>query len=92
MNNKSILIICISILIGFGMISYAIVSTNKNSAKEIVSDSVMQSNDKYEIVCQNNNIIIFDKENGRMWRKFIESNGGPTDWEKEDLDFLKEDK
>ena len=36
------------------------------------------------------NIIIFDKETGRYWRKFIKSNEGPTDWTEETIDFLNE--
>lgn len=30
------------------------------------------------------NIIIFDKQTGEYWRKFIEPDGGPSDWEKQD--------
>lgn len=39
---------------------------------------------RYELISVNdNNIIIFDKQNGEYWRKFIESDEGPTDWEKQ---------
>lgn len=30
------------------------------------------------------NVIIFDKKMGNYWREFIESNEGPTDWEKQE--------
>ena len=39
---------------------------------------------RYEFISANEqNIIIFDKQSGEYWRKFIEPNEGPTNWEKE---------
>ncbi len=39
---------------------------------------------RYELISPNDtNIIIFDKQSGEYWRKFIEPNEGPADWEKE---------
>lgn len=50
-----------------------------------------EGNSRYEFITVNdNNIVIFDKHTGEYWRKFIESNEGPTEWEKEespDLDW-----
>ena len=41
---------------------------------------------RYEFIRVNdNNVVLFDKQTGEMWRKFIPSNEGPTNWEKEDL-------
>ncbi|HWL23698.1 MAG TPA: hypothetical protein VNR38_08105 [Ureibacillus sp.] len=34
------------------------------------------------IVVNENNIILFNNITGEYWRKFIESNEGPTEWEK----------
>jgi len=44
--------------------------------------------DRYELIVVNeNNIIYFDKVSGDYWRKFIESDEGPTEWEKQSLPF-----
>ncbi|WP_103105641.1 hypothetical protein [Brevibacillus reuszeri] len=41
---------------------------------------------RYEFIRVNdNNVVLFNKQTGEMWRKFIPSNEGPTNWEKEDL-------
>lgn len=90
MNNKSTFLACTTILIGFAMVSLAIVFSNKDNT--IANENSKNINQKYEILSPNDsNIIIFDKENGTIWKKAIEPNEGPTDWTKEDLSFLQED-
>ena len=69
MENKSILYICISIIIGFSIFSISLLLNKEN---------------RYQMISPNeNNIIIFDSKTGDYWRKFIEPNEGPTDWSKE---------
>ena len=69
MENKSILYICISIIIGFSILSISLLLNKEN---------------RYQMISPNeNNIIIFDSKTGDYWRKFIETNEGPTDWSKE---------
>ena len=54
------------------------------SLKSEQVDETSEAEFRYELIPANdNNLIIFDKENGEYWRKFIESNEGPTDWEKQ---------
>ncbi len=37
---------------------------------------------RYELISLNDsNIIIFDKQSGEYWRKYIEPNEGPINWE-----------
>ena len=77
MENKSILYICISIIIGFSILSISILLNKDNR-------------NRYQMISPNeNNIIIFDSKTGDYWRKFIESNEGPTDWSKESANFKK---
>ena len=73
MENKSILYICISIIIGFSILSVSLLLLlNKDNGN------------RYQMISPNeNNIIIFDSKTGDYWRKFIEPNEGPTDWSKE---------
>lgn len=80
MEKKSALIIGTSILLGFtilaGSVVFAIGSTEK---KDRASEY------RYEMISANDtNIIIFDKQTGRYWRKFIEPNAGPTQWTEEE--------
>lgn len=45
---------------------------------------------RYEFISANeNNIIIFDKQSGEYWNKYIPSDGGPTTWEKGDSPIKK---
>ena len=75
MENKSILYICISIIIGFSILSISLLLNKDN---------------RYQMISPNeNNIIIFDSKTGDYWRKFIETNEGPTDWSKESFDLKK---
>ena len=82
--DKKALTIGISIIIGFFILGISIIYSLQNL--------VIPSNQgyRYEMISANEtNIIIFDKETGRYWRKFIEPNGGPTDWTEEVADFLE---
>ncbi|MEH7887317.1 hypothetical protein V7654_23785, partial [Bacillus sp. JJ1609] len=39
---------------------------------------------RYEFISANEqNLIIFDKKTGDYWRKYIEVNEGPSEWEKQ---------
>lgn len=39
---------------------------------------------RYEFISANEqNLIIFDKKTGDYWRKYIEVNEGPTEWERQ---------
>ena len=75
MENKSILYICISIIIGFSILSISLLLNKDN---------------RYQMISPNeNNIIIFDSKTGDYWRKFIEHNEGPTEWSKESFNLKK---
>ena len=75
MENKLILYICISIIIGFSILSISLLLNKEN---------------RYQMISPNeNNIIIFDSKTGDYWRKFIETNEGPTDWSKESFNLKK---
>ncbi|WP_409252751.1 hypothetical protein V1502_02145 [Bacillus sp. SCS-153A] len=70
----SIIILGLCILLGSWLIS--------DSLGE--QDAPLQSEEeyRYEFISPNdNNIIIFDKETGEYWRRFIDSTAGPTEWE-----------
>ena len=73
MENKSILYICISIIIGFSILSISLLLNKEN---------------RYQMISPNeNNINIFDSKTGDYWRKFIETNEGPTEWSKESFNL-----
>ena len=75
MENKSILYICVSIIIGFSILSISLLLNKDN---------------RYQMISPNeNNIIIFDSKTGDYWRKFIETNEGPTEWSKESFNLKK---
>ena len=78
MDKKSIFIVSASIILGFIILSISLIYSF-NLVKENT-----KTNNRYEIIAPNkNNIIIFDHEKGTYWRKFIESNEGPTKWQQE---------
>ena len=78
MENKSILYICISIIIGFSILSVSLLLLYKDNRN------------RYQMISPNEtNIIIFDSKTGDYWRKFIETNEGPTDWSKESFNLKK---
>lgn len=71
----SIIFLGICILLGSWFISQSLKSEQVNVIQE--------EHFRYELISANeSNIIIFDKQSGEHWRKFIETNGGPIDWEK----------
>ena len=83
MEKKSVIIIGISIIIGFLILASSVIYTFKdNGEKDIVN------NNKYELITAGSNIIIFDKETGRYWRKYINTNEGPNEWTEETTDLL----
>ena len=72
----SIFFLGICILVGSWFISQSL----KHEQVEKQTEAPL----RYELLSVNdNNIIIFDKQNGEYWRKFIETDEGPTDWEKQ---------
>ena len=72
----SIIFLGICILLGSWFISESLKSEQVNTTQE--------EQFRYELISPNDsNIIIFDKQSGEYWRKFIETNEGPTDWEKQ---------
>lgn len=84
MEKKSALIIGTSILLGSTILAGSIFFTfGTYSPGDIVNEN------RYEMISANEtNLIIFDKQTGRYWRKFIEPNAGPTEWTEEKTDFL----
>ena len=86
MEKKAAIVIGISIIIGFLILGGSIIYTFKDFTK-----IDMMNKNKYEMITPNDtNIIIFDKETGKYWRKFIDPTGGPTEWTEEITDFLNE--
>lgn len=68
-------------LIGSWFISQ---SFNTSTEEQTTTSKENFKNFRYELISPNeNNIIIFDKQTGESWRKFIPSNEGPTNWEKQ---------
>ena len=72
----SIIFLGICILLSSWLISQSLETEQVDETSEVEF--------RYELISANdNNLIIFDKETGEYWRKFIELNEGPTDWEKQ---------
>ena len=72
----AIIFLGICILLGSWFISQSLKTEQVDGTTEVEF--------RYELIPANdNNLIIFDKQSGESWRKFIESNEGPTDWEKQ---------
>lgn len=72
----SIIFLGLCILLGSWFIAQSLKSEQVNKTDKELS--------RYELISPNDhNIIIFDKQSGEYWRKYIEPNGGPTDWEKQ---------
>ena len=47
-------------------------------------DTTKEAQFRYELISpSDSNLIIFDRQSGEYWRKFIEPDGGPNDWEKQ---------
>lgn len=79
-KNSSALIIGLAIIISFTILGFFISS----AIKEQTTKASSESENTYELInVSENNMIIFDKSTGKYWRKYIESNEGPTEWEEE---------
>ncbi|WP_419883166.1 hypothetical protein ACN6MY_05985 [Peribacillus sp. B-H-3] len=77
--SYSIIFLGICILLGSWFISQSL-KTQQNK-QNIVTQEDKQ---RYELITPNeSNIILFDKKSGEYWRRFIEKDGGPTNWEKQ---------
>lgn len=69
------------ILLGFTFLGAMILIQSDREVQRMESESTEY---RYELVPVNEqNIIIFDKKTGESWRKFIDTNEGPTEWEHE---------
>ncbi|MGG2027956.1 hypothetical protein AB1282_19845 [Gottfriedia sp. S16(2024)] len=80
MKNNHI-IIGVAIIIGCTILGLFLMFTFSDNTKE---NPVKTNEYKYEMIQANdNNVIIFNKETGEYWRKFLPNNEGPTDWRKE---------
>ncbi|MFJ7646914.1 hypothetical protein ACIQ1H_05165 [Lysinibacillus sp. NPDC097279] len=76
----SIIFLGICILLGSWLISQSLKSEQVNKTEHELF--------RYELISPNDsNIIIFDKQSGEYWRKFIEPNEGPIDWENQPSPF-----
>ncbi|MFD4820431.1 hypothetical protein [Peribacillus butanolivorans] len=72
----SIIFLGLCLLLGSWFISQSLKSEQVNTTQE--------EQFRYKLISPNDsNIIIFDKQSGEYWRKFIEPNDGPADWEKQ---------
>jgi hypothetical protein len=60
--------------------SWIISQSLKSKQKEIVNQNDQY---RYEIISSQNNIILFDKQSGESWRKYLPPSEGPTEWEKQ---------
>ena len=81
MKKSSAVIIGISIIIGFAVLGLFLMFT----FKQMPEKTVVNAEYRYDFIPANdNNIIIFDKQSGEYWVKFLPSNEGPTNWEKGD--------
>lgn len=90
MDKKYYISIIISILIGFTMLSGTLFFTFRGSnSPSSITKSETAGYSRYEMISANDsNLIIFDKETGKVWRKFIEDNEGPVEWSDESPDFM----
>ncbi|EDL65631.1 hypothetical protein [Bacillus sp. SG-1] len=76
LQSIAIIILGLCIVLGAWLISSAL---GENP------EPVQQNEEyRYEFLSPNdNNIIIFDKQTGEYWRRYIDSTEGPTEWEKQ---------
>ncbi|ANU28564.1 hypothetical protein [Planococcus versutus] len=82
MKNSSSLIIGLAIIIGFAILGFSLVTALGEKESEAINTNAEH---RYELIPANeNNLIIFDKESGQYWNKFISVDEGPTTWEKGD--------
>ncbi|MBA9026077.1 MULTISPECIES: hypothetical protein [Bacillaceae] len=79
LHSFSIIFFGICVLLGSWFISQSLKSNQDKQEKISKGEQY-----RYELLSPNeNNLIIFDKQSGDYWRKFIESGEGPTEWEKQ---------
>jgi len=99
MNNKSALIIGVSIVVGCSVLGFILKSPIDNLSGEInnlnytLNESVKTESDlnRYQILsASENNIILMDTKTGEYWRKFIKNGEGPTNWAKQSSPVVKE--
>jgi hypothetical protein len=86
LNRSNSIIIGSSIVLGFIILGCFVMLTFGGKSSTVATDSGNVGTDasRYEMVTANqNNIIIFDKQSGEYWRKFIDGSAGPTEWTKE---------
>jgi hypothetical protein len=77
LDRKSLLALCLSILLGFAtlgaFIFFGIQAINIQEKDPI---------DRYQIISHGDNIIIFDKQTADYWQKYLPQFEGPTEWKK----------
>ncbi|MGM9928132.1 MAG: hypothetical protein ACI35P_09300 [Bacillus sp. (in: firmicutes)] len=79
MKDRSAIIIGVSIIIGFTILGACLLAVFEKGSDVVTENSEY----RYELVPANdNNLIIFDKQSGAYWNKYIPSEEGPTNWEK----------
>ncbi|MGE7767540.1 hypothetical protein [Peribacillus sp. NPDC096540] len=82
MKNSSSVIIGVAIIIAFTILGLFLKVTFEKDSENVSNNN---SEYRYELVPANdNNIIIFDKQSGEYWNKYLPSGEGPTNWEKGD--------
>jgi len=82
--SVSIIVLGLCILLGSWFISQSLKSEQVNNKQEEQVNIMQEEQFRYELISPNDsNIIIFDKQSGEYWRKYIEPNEGPTHWEKQ---------
>ncbi len=85
--NKNLLSVSI-IFLGFCLLLGAWFISQSFTSEQV--DKTKKEEFRYELISPNDsNIIIFDKQSGEYWRKYIEPNEGPTDWEKQSSPITK---
>ncbi|MCA0970234.1 hypothetical protein LCM20_06515 [Halobacillus litoralis] len=77
----SLIFLGLSILIGSSIVASALNQTEEHNAEVSGNQSEMQESYRYEMFSANDsNLIVFDKETGMYYRKYIPNTEGPTEW------------
>jgi len=90
--NKNLISISI-MFFGFCIILSSWIYSNAleniaNNQRIETAEKPKQEEYRFELIVVNeNNVILYDKQSGDSWRKFIDSGAGPTEWEKQALPF-----
>lgn len=89
MDKKSYLILAASILLGFIMLGIILKLPIENLSYNLGNKGYIENLSelyRYQMISVNDtNIIIFDRETGEYWRKFVPPNEGPTEWTREKI-------